>query len=140
MLLKLITLQFNAMRRLYGMVKDNEYKTRVKALVGLYILTILEQSPAYGNEIAELIKGRTLGMISPNPNALYPLLRKMEERGYIVGSWDKPDTRNKRVYSITEQGVSYIPTLREIVRQRINESERKLQILRRDLFGEGREE
>jgi PadR family transcriptional regulator PadR len=111
------------------------YQTWVKMITALYVLDILAQESAHGNKIAEEIKRRTQGTSTPNPNALYPLLRKMEERGYIVGSWDNPDTRNKRVYTITEQGEAYIPALREKVAQRILESQQKLEILYNDLIG-----
>ncbi len=121
-------------------VRNNDYITWVKSFTGLYILIILEQGQAHGNKIAEVIKGRTLGTVSPNPNALYPLLRAMEERGYVVGNWDNPETRNKRVYSITEQGRAYIPILREKVQERINQAEQKLQILRKDLFDNNEED
>ncbi|HWR42660.1 PadR family transcriptional regulator [Sporomusa sp.] len=114
--------------------KDNDHQTWVKSIVGLYVLILLEQEPMHGNKIAEEIRNRTKTAISPNPNALYPLLRVMEERGYIAGNWSNPETRNKRVYSITEQGLAYIPALREKVRIRLDESERKLQILREDLL------
>jgi PadR family transcriptional regulator, regulatory protein PadR len=117
-----------------NMAATEDYKTWVKMITGLYILDILERSPAHGNKIAEEIKSRTAGTLTSNPNALYPLLRVMEERNYIVGTWDNPDTRNRRVYTITETGVSYIPTLREKVAHRINEMQRKLEILHNDLF------
>jgi PadR family transcriptional regulator PadR len=136
-LLKLILLKlmmFNAKDGSAMTVKKNEYKTWVASIIGLYIVTILEEKPAHGNKIAEAVKKRTFGMISPNPNALYPLLRAMEERGYISGNWDNPDTRNKRIYSITEQGVAYIPVLREKVREKLDELEQKIRILRKDLF------
>jgi len=60
--------------------KKDEYKTGVKIITGLYILKIVQNGPAYGNKIAEEIKARTQNSITPNPNALYPLLRKMEGR------------------------------------------------------------
>lgn len=114
--------------------KENDYKTWIKSIIGLYVLVLLEQEAAHGNKIAEEIRRRTHDTISPNPNALYPLLRAMEERGYITGSWNNPETRNKRVYAITEQGLAFIPVLREKVRARLDELERKIQILRKDLL------
>ncbi|MDF2635053.1 MAG: lineage-specific thermal regulator protein [Pelosinus sp.] len=110
------------------------YQTWVNIITGLYSLIILEREPAYGHKIAGEIKCRTGGAISPNSNALYPLLRKMEERGYITSSWEKPDTRGKRIYNITAEGISRIPSLRAEFQQRLEEAEVRLQILRSDLL------
>lgn len=114
--------------------KTGDYKTWVNIITGLYALIILEREPAYGHKIAGEIKCRTDGAISPNSNALYPLLRTMEERGYITSSWEKPDTRGKRIYTITGEGIACIPILRAKFQQRLEEAEGRLQILRRDLL------
>jgi PadR family transcriptional regulator PadR len=113
--------------------KTNEYKTGVKIITGLYILKILKNGPAYGNKISEEIKARTQSLLSPNPNALYPLLRKMEEDGYIIGEWNNPETHSKRVYTITDAGILLIPVLENKVKERLAERERKVAILREDL-------
>jgi len=113
--------------------KIDEYKMGVKIINGLYILKILQNGPAYGNKMAEEIKERTQNVITPNPNALYPLLRKMEEDGYITGEWDNPSTRSKRVYTITDAGSSLVPILRDKVKEGIVERQRKLAILQENL-------
>lgn len=118
--------------------KGNDYQTWVKMITGLYILLILQSGPAHGNKIADEIKRHTAGAMRPNPNALYPLLRLMEERGYVSGNWDNPETRNKRIYHISATGAQYIPDLQAKVKERLDESLKKLEILRDDLFGDTR--
>lgn len=114
--------------------KEDHYLTWIKIVTGLYVLVILEQGPMHGHKIACEIKRRTEEHISPNSNALYPLLRIMEERGYVIGSWENPDTRGKRIYSITEEGIAYLPILRAKFQQRLEQAERRLRILRGDLL------
>lgn len=114
--------------------RTDEHQTWVNTIMGLYILTILEQGPAHGHRIASEIKCRTEGVISPNPNALYPLLRLLEDKDYIAGNWENPDTRGKRIYKITAEGSAYIPALRVKFKQRLLDAERKLALLRRDLL------
>ncbi|MEG6586656.1 PadR family transcriptional regulator [Dendrosporobacter sp. 1207_IL3150] len=114
--------------------KTDNYQTWVKIITGLYVLVILEKEPAHGNKLASEIKRRTEGTISPNSNALYPLLRIMEELGYINGSWENPDTKGKRIYKITDEGVAYIPILREKFEKRLEQAEQRLEILRKDLL------
>jgi DNA-binding PadR family transcriptional regulator len=117
-------------------MKNNDYLTYMKLVIGLYILKILQQGPGHGNKLAEEIKRRTQGAYTPNTNALYPLLRIMEEKGYIVGEWDSPVTRSKRVYRITAEGIGRIPALEALMDERLQLIERKVVILRKDLLGQ----
>lgn len=115
--------------------KKNDQETQVRLIIGLYILKILEQGPAHGNKLAMEIKRRTQDIFTPNTNALYPLLRTMEERGYIIGEWDSQVTRGKRVYTVTDAGVARIPTLELMMEERLKQAERRIKILRADLLG-----
>ena len=42
--------------------------------------------------------------MSVSPNTVYPLLRRLEEKGYVEGEWERPDTRSRRFYRITPAG------------------------------------
>jgi Predicted transcriptional regulators len=108
----------------------------MRLVLGLYILKILRHKPAHGNKLAEEIKRRTQGFYTPNTNALYPLLRIMEERKYIVGEWNSPVTRGKRTYSITEAGVARISPLESMMAERLRQAETKIAILWSDLLGQ----
>ena len=46
----------------------------------------------------------TAGVLSVNPNTMYPLLRGLEARGLIEGSWEHPERRTRRYYSLTGRG------------------------------------
>jgi PadR family transcriptional regulator PadR len=70
----------------------------------LLVLHLIEREPAYGNRLIEEIEGITNGVISVNPNTIYPLLRDLEARGLIEGQWEHPDRRTRRFYSITAAG------------------------------------
>lgn len=115
--------------------KENNYTTFLNLIIGLYILKILQHKPTYGNKLSTEIKRRTQEAYTPNTNALYPLLRILEERGYIVGKWDNPITRGKRIFTITDAGIAHIAPLEVMMEERIQEVERKMEILRRDLLG-----
>jgi DNA-binding PadR family transcriptional regulator len=109
-------------------------KTWVKLVTALFILKIIRDAPAYGNKIAAEIKGLTFGLVEPNPNFLYPLLRAMEEEGYVVGDWEKPGTRGKRIYTITEKGGVYLSVLKQQVQARFIEIQRKQEAIRNYLL------
>ena len=50
--------------------------------------------------IAEL----TGGALHVNPNTMYPLLRSLEEQGFVAGEWEHPERRSRRFYRVTEAG------------------------------------
>ncbi len=70
----------------------------------LLVLHLIGREPAYGNRLIDEIEGITGGVISANPNTIYPLLRDLEARGLIEGQWEHPDRRTRRFYSITAAG------------------------------------
>ena len=75
----------------------------------LLVLHLIAREPAYGNRLIEEIEAMTQGVISVNPNTMYPLLRELEARGLIEGRWEHPDKRTRRYYSITTAGRSGVP-------------------------------
>jgi PadR family transcriptional regulator, regulatory protein PadR len=115
--------------------QSSDYLSYMRLVLGLYILKILRQGPAHGNKLAEEIKRRTQNTYTPNTNALYPLLRIMEEKNYVAGQWDSPVTRGKRVYTITEAGLARIPALEQMMEERLKQAEGKIAVLRSDLLG-----
>jgi len=115
---------------------NSERKVWIKHITGLLILRILKARTAYGNQIADEIKKVTQDTIKPNPNFIYPLLREMEENGYVEGSWENPKTRGKRIYTITEGGLKYYEQLKEIVQAKFLEIERCQKVIRSFLFEE----
>jgi len=46
------------------------------------------------------------GVLKPsNSSKIYPILRKMEENGTIIGKWHKQENQKVKYYSITEHGL-----------------------------------
>jgi PadR family transcriptional regulator PadR len=117
-------------------IEAESYVSYVRLVIGLYILKILQQETAHGNKLMSEIKRRTQDAYTPNTNALYPLLRLLEERGYIVGEWNSPVTRSKRIYTITDAGIARIPVLESMMEERLKQLEWKVGLLREDLLGQ----
>jgi PadR family transcriptional regulator, regulatory protein PadR len=80
----------------------SEVKTR--DVFPLLVLHIVREEPAYGNSIMGSIREISAGAMSVSPNTIYPLLRRLEEKGYVEGAWERPDTRSRRFYRITPSG------------------------------------
>lgn len=86
-----------------------------RLLTATFVLDILSEDSNYGNRIEKEIYERTGSVYRPNPNELYPVLRYMEETGFVESEWDSPDKRSKRIYSITEKGRAAVPYMKEQV-------------------------
>src|SRR5436305_2286978 len=77
---------------------------RKREVLPLLVLHFIADGPSYGNQLMERISAVTAGVLSVNPNTMYPLLRQLEERELIEGSWEHPERRSRRYYAITEAG------------------------------------
>jgi transcriptional regulator len=71
----------------------------------LLILSLLDARPRHGYDLSKLIETRSDGQLKFHIDSLYPLLYRLEERGWIKGAWvEKPDERRRRVYKLTSEG------------------------------------
>jgi DNA-binding PadR family transcriptional regulator len=77
---------------------------RKREVLPLLVLHFMREGPSYGNQLMERISKVTAGVLSVNPNTMYPLLRQLEERGLIEGKWEHPERRSRRYYSLTTEG------------------------------------
>jgi PadR family transcriptional regulator PadR len=83
-------------------ILDRELK---KGWAELIILSILEGRPRHGYQISKLIEERSHGHLKFHVASLYPLLYRLEERGWLQGRWvEKAGERRRRFYSLTPAG------------------------------------
>src|SRR5213076_1738946 len=90
---------------------DRELK---KGSAELLILSLVEDRPRHGYEIGRLIELRSGGAIRFNVASLYPLLYRLEKRGWIKGRWvEKAGQRRRRYYKLTPAGEKILAAQRE---------------------------
>ena len=83
-------------------VLDRELK---KGSAELIILSIIESGARHGYEISKLIETRSAGQLKFHVASLYPLLYRLEERGWLQGKWvEKAGQRRRRFYGLTAEG------------------------------------
>jgi transcriptional regulator len=81
---------------------DRELK---KGSAELMILSIVESRSRHGYEISKLIETRSQGQLKFHIASLYPLLYRLEERGWLQGRWvEKAGQRRRRFYKLTAEG------------------------------------
>jgi PadR family transcriptional regulator, regulatory protein PadR len=83
-------------------ILDRELK---KGSAELIVLSIVETGPRHGYDIGKLIETRSQGQLRFHVASLYPLLYRLEERGWLHGRWvEKAGQRRRRFYSLTAEG------------------------------------
>jgi DNA-binding PadR family transcriptional regulator len=85
----------------------------------------------------ERIAALTEGVLNVNPNTMYPLLRNLEERGLIEGSWEHPDRRSRRYYAITDAGAAEYQSLLEETLPFLGALARSLDGIFGEIYGNG---
>src|SRR2546427_12299907 len=71
----------------------------------MLILALVEDRPRHGYEIAKLIEQRSEGVLQFHVASLYPMLYRLETRGWIQGRWvEKAGQRRRRFYRLTPEG------------------------------------
>ena len=76
-----------------------------KGSAELMVLAVVEDQPRHGYDIARRIDERSDGVLRFHVASLYPMLYRMERRGWIQGRWlEKAGQRRRRYYKLTGEG------------------------------------
>jgi transcriptional regulator len=96
-------------------ILDRELK---KGSAELLILSLVEDQPRHGYDIGSLIEQRSRGVLRFNVASLYPLLYRLEKRGWIQGRWvEKAGQRRRRYYRLTPEGIKVLAAQRSSWRE-----------------------
>ena len=97
---------------------DRELK---KGSAELIILSIVEPRARHGYEISKLIEQRSAGQMRFHVASLYPLLYRLEERGWLQGRGvEKAGERRRRFYGLTAEGRRVLTRQRETWKAFVN--------------------
>jgi PadR family transcriptional regulator len=83
------------------LAQDRELK---KGNAELLVLALLEEQARHGYEIGKLIEERSKRVLRFHVASLYPLLYRLERRGWIKGDWQPAGGRRRRYYRLTREG------------------------------------
>ena len=86
-----------------------------KGSAELLILSLIEARPRHGYEVRKLIEARSDGVLKFNAASLYPLLYRLEKRGWVEGQWvERAGQRRRRYYKLTKDGRKVLAAQRSI--------------------------
>ena len=110
-----------------------------KGLLPIYVLFILHLMPqpvrySWHNDISNKISKRTSNLWAPSTGGIYPLLKKLEKDGLVIGKWDDPKKKFQKIYYLTDLGEKEFQHRRHLLKPRIEESLKVFQIVYKDLY------
>jgi PadR family transcriptional regulator PadR len=108
-------------------------EVRKAGLLPLLVLHFLAEGTSYGNQLMEHVSSLTAGAMAVNPNTMYPLLRSLESKGFILGEWEHPERRSRRFYRITRAGEAERERLLAEVEPRLAKMAAGIDLIRREL-------
>ncbi|QFT87775.1 lineage-specific thermal regulator protein [Bacillus sp. THAF10] len=77
---------------------------------GTLTLAVLSQlrTPQYGYSLVQLLEKSGITM---EQSTLYPLLRRLEKQELVTSSWDKTESRPRRYYVLSDDGIKTLEKL-----------------------------
>ncbi len=73
------------------------------------LLSTLIDGESYGYEIIKKVKEASNGKILYSDGTLYPVLRKLEDKEFILSEWKVAENqKRRRYYTITQKGLSQL--------------------------------
>lgn len=86
-----------------------------KTLFPALILHLIERRPDHGYGLMQRITALCGDLLAVNTNTVYPLLRRLEERGFVTASWGHPTKRSRRIYAITAEGEERLKRIKSLM-------------------------
>lgn len=74
----------------------------------LFVLDALK-NPQYGYSLLSELTSKGLQI---EAGTLYPLLRRLEEQKLLVSNWDTTESRPRKFYELSENGLDVLKTLK----------------------------
>ena len=88
-----------------------------KNLLDIQILTLINKEPAWGYKIKKQIE--TFSGLKIHHGALYPLLKKLENKGLVKSQKQQQRKHTRKIYKLTENGKTYIETCIKTIKELI---------------------
>ena len=90
-----------------GVVMVESRKELLKGTLDMLVLKTLSLGPMHGLGISRRILQITDGVFEVKPGSLFPALQRMEQEGWIVGTWGESENNRRAKFSrLTNAGRS----------------------------------
>jgi PadR family transcriptional regulator PadR len=110
-----------------------------KTVFPALLLHLISQRPDHGYGLMARIVGVCGDLVAVNTNKIYPLLRRLEERGFVTASWEHPSKRSRRVYAITTEGKERLERIKSSMLPYLDSMAGAIKRLKSELYGPRRD-
>ncbi len=105
-----------------------------KTIFPVLLLHLIREQPDHGYGLMQRIESICGDLVAVNTNKIYPLLRRLEERGFVSATWDHPTKRSRRVYAITAAGEERLMRIKGAMLPYLEQIERAVGRLKHELY------
>ena len=88
-------------------------KELLKGSTELIVLSVLEGENMYGYQMIKDLREKSENIFEFQEGTLYPILHKLEEKGWIISYWDEISGKKRKYYSITKDGKKQLKSKKE---------------------------
>ncbi|HEY6326222.1 MAG TPA: PadR family transcriptional regulator [Candidatus Cybelea sp.] len=106
-----------------------------KTIFPALLLHFIAQRPDHGYGLMQRIDAVCGDLVAVNTNKIYPLLRRLEERGFVTAAWEHPTKRSRRVYAITPQGEERLTRIKFLMLPYLDSVAAAIERLKSELYG-----
>ena len=78
----------------------------LKGHLDLLLLSVLAAGPAHGYAIVSALRERSQGTFDLPEGTIYPALHRLEAAGLLGSSWTRANSRQRRMYALTDKGAA----------------------------------
>ena len=79
----------------------------------MLILEMVKDENMYGYQMIKKLKIKSENVFEFQEGTLYPILHKLEEKGWITSYWDEVAGKKRKYYAITEDGKKHLKSKKE---------------------------
>ena len=105
-----------------------------KTIFPALVLALVNQRPDHGYGLMQRIDAICGDLVAVNTNKIYPLLRRLEERGFLLGTWEHPNKRSRRIYSMTSLGIERLARIKSAMLPYLEQLEAAIGRLKGELY------
>ncbi|MBV8066824.1 MAG: PadR family transcriptional regulator [Candidatus Eremiobacteraeota bacterium] len=109
-----------------------------KTVFPALLLHLIEEQPDHGYGLMQRIADLCGDLVAVNTNKIYPLLRRLEERGFVTASWEHSSKRARRIYAITALGAERLERIKGLMLPYLDSIAGAIARLKRELYGSGK--
>lgn len=124
------------LKKLKLIEKEHEAVGQVftKGLLPLYTLFILDLEPCCGNDISRKIEERTDNLWKPSTGGIYPILKRYEKDGIIIGTWNQGGKKISKEYVLTNKGKAELENKKYLLKESIDNALTIFKIIYKELY------